>query len=138
MNISSSTIDRFLKKIPIFYENYFIIDFSKKQIRLRNCFKGMTHSRFITLSDGTFHMLVSLNDDLLCKYYCFLRFECGKHPNGTDRTAKQILEAMGYSSKSGNYQSRLSEYNRILTASQLIKINKQRDRNGNERNIYHL
>ena len=54
----------------------------------------------------------------------------------TDTTAKQFLDALGYSTKSGSFVSRISEYNSLLVSNGLLKIKKYRDENGHERNIY--
>lgn len=58
--------------------------------------------------------------------------------NKTDFTAKQFLQASGYSIKANNYISKLSDYNRLLKERFIISIRVWRDENNNMRNTYSL
>ena len=139
-NLSSSPVDRLIKKLSLEpYTNYFTIKFQENQIRLRNNFVKKKGVSYICIEKSALEILTEQKDDLLCKYYCYLRYNCGRSKTKTtDSTASQILEALGYSSSSGEYKTRLSSYNAFLTKNKLITITKQRDAKGRERNIYSL
>lgn len=80
--------------------------------------------------------LIQKDDNLLSKYYLYLVYYCGIAKNKkTDSTAKQILEKIGYSS-SGNNKTKLSSYNKILSSTGLIQIEKYKDSSGYWRNLY--
>lgn len=136
-NISKSTVNRFLDDIKNdkIYSVFFHVDEKENKITLNNNFKGKKNVQFITLDKQLFDFLVNVADDLLCKYVIYLKYNCGK-TGTTDSTANQILSIMGYSTKSGQYKSKLAGYNTFLTDNQIIKINKYRDNLGKERNIY--
>ena len=83
--------------------------------------------------------LIQKNDNLLSKYYLYLVYYCGIAKNQqTDSTAKQILEKIGYSSKSGTNLTKVANYNQTLTAMGLIKIEKYKDNCGYWRNLYSI
>lgn len=137
--ISQSKVSRILKNKE--YIEYFNYDIDTKTITLYNNFKkaAAKSSKFIVLTDKEKMFLLQQNDNLLCKYYTYIKYNCGRSKSGTtDFTAKQFLQAIGYSCKSGNNISTISEYNSILAAHGFINIQKYRDNNGNERNIYSL
>jgi hypothetical protein len=65
-----------------------------------------------------------------------LLYYCGHSKSKEiDTTAKQFLAAWGYSTKSGNYLSKISEYNNLLSSKGLLKIRKARV-GKEERNYY--
>lgn len=137
--ISQSKVSRILKNKE--YIEYFNYDIDTKTITLYNNFKkaAAKSSKFIVLTDKEKMFLLQQNDNLLCKYYTYIKYNCGRSKSGTtDFTAKQFLQAIGYSCKSGNNISTISGYNSILAAHGFINIQKYRDNNGNERNIYSL
>lgn len=135
LSFSASTISRILNNN--IYNVYFNVDNINKKISLNCNFKNKKNVSFIQMSKETFKTISKQNDDLLCKYYIYLIYYCGKTKDKkTDSTAEQILFAMGYSDKSGTNKSKLSEYNSFLTKNKLININKYRDNNGYIRNVY--
>ena len=126
-----------IKRNKFFIIDYFIIDFSQSQIRLKNQFKGKTGVRFITLTDEQLQQLTELKDDFLCKYYFYLRANCGTATNGTtDSTAEQALSALGYSTRSAEYKNKISSCNALLTRCRLIEVSRWRDEAGHDRNTY--
>lgn len=67
------------------------------------------------------------------------KYYCGYTKTHThDTTIKQMLCALGYSDKSNANVSKLCSYNCLLVDCGLLNITKQRDENGNERNIYRI
>ena len=53
---------------------------------------------FICLNRDETNFLITMNDNLLCKYYIYLKYYCGyTKSKRIDSTAKQILFALGYS-----------------------------------------
>ena len=82
--------------------------------------------------------LIQKNDNLLSKYYLYLVYYCGIAKNQqTDSTAKQILEKIGYSN-SGTNLTKLSSYNKTLSSTGFISIEKYKDSNGYWRNLYSI
>ena len=75
-------------------------------------------------------------DNLLFKYYLYIKYFCGYYKRKQDFTAKQFLDYCGYSSKSNNYLNKIASFNAILCESGLIKIRKYRDELGHTRNEY--
>lgn len=138
--ISKSTISRLLKDSK--YNNYFSVDTKNKVIVLNNDYRKTNTNRknkFVVVSQKQRDLIIEKQDNFFAKYSLFLIYYCGHSQSGkTDFTALQFLEACGYSTKSGNYVSKLCEFNRLLEERQIIKIDKYRDNNGNERNIYSL
>ena len=139
--ISKSKLSRFLNDEE--YKKYFSYDEERKEIILNNDFRskpGATEKQtFIVLPGVAFETLLKSKDNLLIQYYFYLRYSCGLSRRGrTDSTAKQFLAACGYSTSSGNYISKISEYNSFLSATGLLSIKKTRDENGRERKEYSL
>ena len=137
--ISKSKLDRIINNE--IYQLYFTIDKKQKQIIINNNFrKGKNdYNRFITISKSEANYFCAQRDNLLCKYYFYIKYYTGYSKNKTtDFTAKQFLCAIGYSANTNNYISRLCDYNNKLKQQNLISIKKYRDNNGHERNIYSL
>lgn len=90
--ISQSKVSRILKNKE--YIEYFNYDIDTKTITLYNNFKkaAAKSSKFIVLTDKEKMFLLQQNDNLLCKYYTYIKYNCGRSKNGTtDFTAKQFL-----------------------------------------------
>ena len=136
--ISQSTISRISNNSE--YSKYFEWQKDNKKIVLFNDFRNTTNSKkipFVCLDEDVVSFLIEQNDNLLATYYLYLKYHCGSSKDKqTDTTAKQFLDALGYSTKSGSFVSRISEYNSLLVSKGLLKIKKYRDENGHERNIY--
>lgn len=137
--ISKSTLSRVLNSDKC--GKYFTYDKATKVITLQNNFtKRHTNgtAKFITLTDKEINFLLIQNNDLLTKYYLFIKYYCGfSGRNETDFTAEQFLEASNYSTKAGNYKSFLCAFNSLLVKEGFISISKFRY-NGRERNKYSL
>ena len=112
--ISVSTISRIFKDTE--YNNYICVDRKTKTILLNNDYTNSNRKRkFIVLNENETDFILKHNDNLLTKYYLYLKYYCGlSKSKTTDSTAKQILCACGYSDKSNLYISRLAEYNKLL------------------------
>lgn len=137
--ISASTISRILNNTE--YKEYFKWQKDEKRIILLNDFRKSNSSKipFVSLDENAVSFLIEQNDNLLAKYYLYLKYYCGSSKNKqTDTTAKQFLDALGYSTKSGSFVSKISEYNSLLVSNGLLKIKKYKDENGHERNIYSM
>ena len=136
--ISQSTISRISNNAE--YSKYFEWQKDNKKIVLFNDFRNTTNSKkipFVCLDEDVVSFLIEQNDNLLATYYLYLKYHCGSSKDKqTDTTAKQFLDALGYSTKSGSFVSKISEYNSLLVSKGLLKIKKYRDENGHERNIY--
>ena len=136
--ISQSTISRISNNAE--YSKYFEWSKDEKRIFLFNDFRNTTNRTkipFVCLDDYVISFLIEQNDNLLATYYLYLKYHCGSSKDKqTDTTAKQFLDALGYSTKSGSFVSKISEYNSLLVSKRLLKIKKYRDENGHERNIY--
>lgn len=83
-------------------------------------------------------VLRKYNDNLLYKYFIYIKYYCGYSSKPQDFTAKQFLSACGYSTKSNSYISKISEFNTYLKDNGLINIKKYTDKQGFKRNIYSL
>ena len=138
--ISTAKIDRILKNKIQDYKEYFIYNEEQKTIILLNDFRNIdTKSKraFITLSAEQVEFLINSKNNLLCKYYIYIKYYCGKSKTKTtDFTIKQFLSAVGYSTNSNNNISKISELNGILQQNNMIKIQKYKDTQGHERNRY--
>lgn len=138
--ISTAKIDRILKHKIQDYKEYFIYNKEQKTIKLLNDFRNIyTKSKraFITLSAEQVEFLINSKNNLLCKYYLYIKYYCGKSKTKTtDFTIKQFLSAVGYSTDSNNNISKISELNGILQKNNMIIIQKYKDTNGHERNLY--
>lgn len=137
--VSSASISRILNNKD--YNEYFLYNSSNKTIILNNNFKktASNTNKFIILNDNEINFLINKNDNLLNKYYLYLKYYCGFSKSKTnDFTAEQFLLSIGYNHKSGNNKTKLSKYNSLLCDYNLIKINKIRDKNGKMRNVYSI
>lgn len=135
-NISKSTINRLLNDIISGnYSAFLTIDKEKKQIFIKNHFRGKKKTQFVIVKDDLFNILITEKDDFLCKYAIYLYYICGKYQK-TDSTAEQILCALGYSAQSGKNKQKLSKYNSILYENKIINITNYRDQQGRTRNLY--
>ena len=136
--ISKSTLSRVLRDKR--YNQFFLYDKDKKEIVLKNDFRKNKEEKraFIVLSMKEFDFIIKLQDNLLIQYLFYLKYYCGiSKTKKIDSTIKQFLSECGYSSSSGNYVSRISEYNRMLSDEGIISIKKKRE-DGKERNIYYF
>ena len=137
--ISTSTISRISNNTA--YNKYFQWNKNDKTIILLNDFRKTNSSKipFVSLDENTVLFLIAQNNNLLVKYYLYLKYHCGSSKaKQTDTTAKQFLNALGYSTKSGSLISKISEYNSLFVSNGLLKIKKSRDDNGRERNTYSM
>lgn len=94
---------------------------------------------FIIVSNKEADKLIEIGDKQLASYYCYIKYYCGlsqKIGQKQNFTAKQYLSAVGLSINNHNNLSNVSRYNKILQEKGLIKIEKYRDDQGNERNKY--
>lgn len=131
--ISKATVSRILNNQN--YDAYLQINKQEKTIIIKNQIKN--NNKFIVLNSIEANLIVQSRDNLLAKYILYLKYYCGySSSKKIDTTAKQFLEACGYSTRSNSYISKLSEYNNLLVSNNIITIEKYRDNNGHERNIY--
>ena len=135
-SIAPSTISKIFQNQDN-YINYFSICKATKVITLHNNFrKANQQSRFVILNDTEINFLISKADNLLNKYYLYLKYYCGfSKTKSTDTTASQFLSAIGYQ-ESNNTKSKMSGFNAILQSSGFIQISSTRDTMGHKRNIY--
>ena len=133
--ISVSTLGRILKDSK--YSMILSVPEDRKAIIIKNDIKSL--NKFVVLSEKEADLLLDKDDILLAKYLLYLKYFCGySKSKKINTTAKQFLLACGYSTNSNDYISRISEFNRLLVDQGIIKIEKYRDDNGNERNSYSL
>ena len=134
-SISPSSLSRLLKDDR--YRNYIKVDAEHNRIALQTATKGMPC--FVMLTKREIDFLIDKKDNLLAKYYLYLKHFCGRGTVGTqDFTIKQFLRYCGYSDKSNSYVSLVSSYNTLLVENGFIKIEQHTDEKGHTRNCYHL
>lgn len=134
-SISLSTLSRLLNDNR--YGDYFKVDLKRKEIALQNATKGM--SCFVMLTNREVEFLLERKDNLLVKYFLYIKHFCGLGAVGKqDFTAKQFLSFCGYSTKSNEYISKISAYNRLLVDNNFIRIEQYTDKQGHTRNNYYL
>ena len=134
-SISPSSLSRLLKDER--YRNYIKVDLKRKEIALQTATRGMPC--FVMLTKREVDFLIQQKDNLLAKYYLYIKHFCGLGAVGTqDFTAKQFLTFCGYSDKSNAYLSKVSSYNRLLVEKGFIRIEKYKDNQGHTRNRYYL
>ena len=135
LGISERTLRRHLENKD--YEPFLEWNKKNKEIILHNDFSKTGYRvPFITVSPVEVRLLKDQNDNLLCKYFIYLKYFCGySATKRIDTTCKQFLSAIGYSSNS-SYLSRISSYNTLLEKNGIIKIKKIHDESGFVRNIY--
>ena len=141
LGISLSQLKRIISNNA--YTDYFYVNTIEKTITLYNDFRNSNSQKekmpFVSLTADEIRVLREnkKNNDLLPKYYVYLKYYCGFNlkSHSTDSTAKQILSALGYSTKS-SYQELLSNFNQILTENKLLRITQFRDDKKQLRNRY--
>ena len=137
---SYATLSRLLNNTA--YSDYFTVE--GKAIKLNNNFSNSTNTEkapFVVITSEEADFLIEQHDSLLAAYYCYLKYYCGLAAKGgfkQDFTARQFLLSVGLSADNHNNLSRISSYNTLLVNAGLVQIDKYRDSNGNERNIYTL
>ena len=139
--ISTSSISRYIKNE--IYLPYFSKSEKENKIILNVDFKkscaASGNNKFITLTDNEILFMIQQNDNMLCKYYLYLKYYCGYNKSkSTDTTANQILNAIGYSSNCGNNKYSLCKYNSLLLDNGFINIRNYTDNKGYCRNIYEM
>lgn len=133
ISISQSTIQRIVNNTN--YKEMFSVDSLNKRIMLNNNAKKI--NKFVVITDKEVSLIYSVNEKLFAKYLLYLKYYCGySKSKSVDTTAKQFLAASGYSEKSNSMVSKISEYNKILQEQQVLNIQKYRDNEGHERNVY--
>ena len=135
---SNSTLNRLL--INDEYKDFLSIDKDSRTITLNSSvIKESNNNCFVRLTDKEVAYLRKEKDNLLCKYYIYLKYYCSlakKAGIKQDFTAKQFLTAIGYSTKSQKQIDKISTYNNKLKEQGLILITPYRDELGHLRNCY--
>lgn len=133
--ISESTVHRILKKE--IYNKFLSVNSKDKSIKILN---DITQSKkFVIVSEKEAMMLIDKHQNLLAKYYLYLKYYCGHSKSKKiDTTAKQFLSACGYSIESNSNISKISEYNGFLSEKKYINISRFIDNNGHLRNYYSI
>lgn len=135
---SNSTLNRILANDE--YKDFLTIDKDKRVITLNSSvIKGSNNNCFVRLTNKEIAYLRQEEDNLLCKYYIYLKYYCSlaeKAGTKQDFTAKQFLSAIGYSTNSQSQLDKISSYNKKLKEKGLIIITTYRDELGHTRNIY--
>lgn len=135
---SNSTLNRILANDE--YKDFLTIDKDKRVITLNSSvIKGSNNNCFVRLTNIEIAYLRQAKDNLLCKYYIYLKYYCyiaEKAGTKQDFTAKQFLSAIGYSTNSQSQLDKISSYNTKLKEQGLITITTYRDELGHTRNIY--
>ena len=135
---SSATLNRILVNDE--YKHFLSIDKKNRTIKL-NCsvIKDSNNNCFVRLTEKEVKLLQEQNDNLLCKYYIYMKYYCSlSQLAGTkqDFTAKQFLASIGYSINSNSQLDKISSYNSLLKEKGLISIVIYRDEQGHTRNSY--
>lgn len=140
LTYSVSTLNRLLHSIE--YEEFLIFDNDNKKIILKSSvIKGSNNNCFVRLTDKEVRYLQKQQDNLLCKYYIYLKYYCSLAKKANikqDFTAKQFLTTIGYSIKSQSQLDKISSYNKMLKEQGFIKITTYTDELGHTRNIYNI
>lgn len=135
---SAATLNRLLANDE--YKDFLSVDKDNKVITLNSSvIKGSSNNCFVRLTDKEIAYLRQEQDNLLCKYYIYLKYYCSlanKAGTKQDFTAKQFLSAIGYSTKSQSQIDKISTYNNKLKKQGLILITPYKDELGHTRNIY--
>ena len=77
------------------------------------------------LTDKEVNYFLGQNDDLLLKYYLYLKWNCGKwNYKENNFTANQFLSTFGLSIRSGANKTKISGYNKKLVSAGFIFIYK--------------
>lgn len=134
LTFSKSTLDRIIQADS--YKPFLSAEKENKIIRLNNSFIRGSNRPFVNLTDKEVAFLREHEDNLLCKYLIYIKYNCGRSPEKQDFTAKQFLTACGYSVKSNAQLDTISRYNALLENAGLVSIVRYRDEAGNKRNLY--
>lgn len=135
--IKQSTLRRILTNSQ--YNSFFIYDKNNNWIDLITDTNEM--QRFVVLDNNERYILLDINDNLLCKYYIYLKYYCSYslfNNAQQDFTYNQFFTECNYSVKSVSYKTKLSRYNDILQSIGLLNVRKYKDELGHNRNIYTL
>lgn len=141
LQVSQPTISRYLSNEV--NQQLFEIDKEKKTIYLKNQFRKSSSKEkktlFVPLNEKEINYLIEQNDDLLVKYYLYLKWNCGKwNYRENNFTANQFLSAFGLCLQSGANKTKISGYNKKLITAGFIYISKWVDEKGRIRNTYTL
>ena len=133
---SGSTLNRIISNDA--YKDYLSIDKKNKVIKLNSSvIEGSGIKSFVRLTEKEVSFLRMANDNLLCKYYVYMKYYCGACKNtGQNFTAEQFLTNCGYSVKANSNFDDLSRYNSLLEEAGFISITRYRDDDKHRRNIY--
>ena len=135
---STATLNRILYNDE--YKDFLSIDKKNKIITLNSSvIKGSNNNCFVRLTSKEITYLQKEQDNLLCKYYIYIKYYCyiaNTVNKRQDFTTKQFLAAIGYSTKSQSQIDKISSYNNKLRKEGLITILSYRDELGHTRNIY--
>lgn len=137
LNVSDKTLNKIITDDD--YKLFLTFDKENKTIYLNNDFQKNTNIPFVVLYDNEVNILSKQKDNLLFKYYLYIKYFCGYAEQKNiiqDFTIKQFLEFCGYSINSNDYISRISSYNSFLCDKKLIQIKKIKNELGHTRNIY--
>ena len=110
---SASTLNRMLTDKD--YKHFIYLDKDNKIITLNSSvIKGSNNNCFVRLTEKEVSYLRKEEDNLLCKYYIYLKYYCSlakKAGTIQDFTTKQFLTAINYSVKSQSQIDKISRYN---------------------------
>ena len=109
---SAATLNRLLDNDE--YKDFLSIDKDSRTITLNSSvIKESNNNCLVRLTDKEVAYLRKEQDNLLCKYYIYLKYYCSlakKAGIKQDFTAKQFLSAIGYSTKSQSQLDKISTY----------------------------
>lgn len=121
---------------------YFIYNKEQKTITLNIGFQNNRTDRkssFVVLSQQEYDYLNQQTEELMIRYYLYIKYYCGKSRSGSsDFTTIQFLQASNKGEASGANYTKISAYNKSLSDANLIRIEHFRDNNGHLRNKYTL
>lgn len=112
-----------------------ILECDVEQKTISTILKPQNH--FITLKDNEIDFLIEQDDEMLDRYFSYLKYYCSL-AGSTDATAEQILETLNYSACSNANKQRLSFFNKLLSDRGFLYIKKTRDKQGHIRNTYYM
>ena len=134
LETSRSTLNRIFNNAD--YMPFITVNKAAKRITINNDIKG--GKPFVCLNYSEVSALVAVYDNLLCRYFIYIKYYCGyAKSKDNDFTIKQFLAACGYSQNS-SYEQKISEYNRILKEYEMIRIQPFIDEKGHKRNKYSI
>lgn len=100
-------------------ELFFAFNTKGKEILLNCCFR-LKEKPFIMLTKKEVSFLLEQNDNLLCKYFIYIKYYASKRESSF--TQEQFLSAVGYCSNSGKNKQKLTEYNKLLKEKGFINV----------------